>query len=68
MIYPKHETLVWHDTATDKPDCDTTVLCWGREGFFCGYWDDELDGWIGCESGGSVLGVTGWCSPEGPDA
>ena len=60
------ETIEWHDANTDKPDSDMTVLCWGSEGFFCGYWDDSLPGWIGCESGGSVLGVTHWANPEGP--
>lgn len=63
---PASEVLEWHDAATDKPDSDTTVLCWGSEGFFCGYWDDSIPGWIGCESGGSVIGVTHWSNPEGP--
>lgn len=63
---PANEVLEWHDAATDKPDSDTTVLCWGSEGFFCGYWDDSIPGWIGCESGGSVIGVTHWSNPEGP--
>lgn len=60
------ESLEWHDAATDKPDSDMTVLCWGSDGFFCGYWDDAISGWIACESGGSVLGVILWSSPEGP--
>lgn len=63
---PKLEAIEWHCAETGKPDSDMTVLCWGSEGFFCGYWDDSLPGWIGCESGGSVLGVTHWATPEGP--
>jgi hypothetical protein len=60
------ELLDWH-SADDKPDSDITVLCWdGETPFFCGYWDDEMKSWIGCESGGSVLGVTHWAQPEGP--
>lgn len=60
------EAITWHDANKSKPDADMTVLCWGSEGFFCGYWDDEINGWIGCESGGSVLGVTHWSIPDGP--
>jgi hypothetical protein len=59
------ETITWR-SASDKPDSDLTVLCWGSEGFFCGYWDDSMPGWIACESGGTVLCVTHWCEPEGP--
>ena len=61
------EHITWRN-ASDLPDSDLTVLCWGAEGFFCGYWDDGLQQWIACESGGSVLGVTHWCEPEGPGA
>lgn len=60
------ESLKWHDAATEKPDADLTVLCWDSEGFFCGYWDDSVPGWIACESGGVVDGVTHWSIPEGP--
>lgn len=60
------ELLEWHDAALTKPDSDITVLCWGSEGFFCGWWDDGMGCWIGCESGGTVLGVTHWAQPEGP--
>lgn len=63
---PAREVIAWHDAATSKPDSDMTVLCWGDEGFFCGYWDDSIPGWIGCESGGSVIGVTHWSNPNGP--
>jgi hypothetical protein len=42
------------------------VLCWGSEGFFCGYWDDAMKSWIGCESGGSVSDVTHWSVPDLP--
>lgn len=59
------EQITWHP-AENKPDSDLTVLCWGREGFFCGYWDDGIGCWIGCESGGTVLGVTHWAEPSGP--
>jgi hypothetical protein len=61
------EHITWR-LASDLPDSDLTVLCWGAEGFFCGYWDDGLQQWVACESGGSVLGVTHWCEPEGPVA
>lgn len=62
------EHLTWHDATTSRPDADTTVLCWstGDQEFFCGYFDDSLPGWIGCESGGSVLCVTHWAEPQGP--
>ncbi|MBX3634720.1 MAG: MarR family transcriptional regulator [Rubrivivax sp.] len=60
------ELLEWHDATLRKPDSDLTVLCWGSEGFFCGWWDDGMGCWIGCESGGTVLGVTHWAEPEGP--
>ena len=61
------ELLEWIDAETTKPDADITVLCWSEEeGFFCGYWDDSIPGWIDCESGGSVHGVTHWSQPEGP--
>jgi hypothetical protein len=62
------EIIEWHNAETTKPDTDITVMCWGREGFFCGYWDDDLNEWIACESGGSVLGVTHWSEPAGPNA
>lgn len=64
------EHLTWHDAATTRPDADTTVLCWsaGDQEFFCGYFDDSLPGWIDCESGGSVLCVTHWAEPQGPQA
>lgn len=56
------------DNGTNErlPDADITVLCWhaGDEEFWTGYWDGA--GWIGCESGGSVLGVTHWAEPKGP--
>ena len=60
------ELLKWHDAAIEKPDVDMTVLCWDSEGFFCGYWDDSVPGWVACESGGVVDGVTHWSIPEGP--
>lgn len=60
------EPLHWHNAQADKPQTCETVLCWGAEGFFCGYWDEGLDGWIGCESGGSVTGVKYWSAPQGP--
>lgn len=62
-----NELLEWHDAGLIKPDADITVLCWGSEGFFSGWWDDEIGSWIGCESGGSVLGVTHWSEPAGPN-
>lgn len=60
------EMLDWHDASVRKPDADLTVLCWhaGDAEFWTGYWDGA--GWIGCESGGSVLGVTHWAAPRGP--
>jgi hypothetical protein len=61
------EQIEWHPESR-KPDSDITVLCWGSEGFFTGYWDDSVPGWIACESGGTVLGVTHWAQPEGPVA
>lgn len=61
------EPLHWHHADADRPTIDRTVLCWGPEGFFCGYWDDDL-GWIACESGGSIGGVTHWSEPKGPHA
>ena len=60
------ETITWHDAAA-RPDSDLTVMCWGSDGFFSGYWDDAIGCWIGCESGGTVLGVTHWANPEGPN-
>ena len=62
------ETITWIDAKTTKPDSDQTVLCWGQEGFFCGYWDDAMKSWIGCESGGSIAdsAITHWSDPEGP--
>jgi len=62
-----HEIITWNDANTSKPDADITVLCLGNDGFFCGYWDDDLAGWIGCESGGSELGVIHWAEPIGPN-
>lgn len=56
----------WIDAKVKKPDSDTTVLCWHGDSYFCGYWDDSIKGWIACESGGSVLGVTHWSDPDGP--
>jgi hypothetical protein len=61
------EQVQWHPAAT-KPDCDTTVLCWGGEGFFCGWWDDDLGCWFDCSSGGVAEGVTHWANPEGPQS
>lgn len=61
------EILEWHNAEIEKPDADMTVLCWDSEGYFCGYWDDSVPGWIACESGGAVAGVTHWSSPEGPN-
>lgn len=61
------ETLAWIG-ADKKPDSDRTVLCWGTEGFFCGYWFADMGGWIGCESGGTVIGVAHWSEPKGPAA
>jgi hypothetical protein len=58
----------WIDAKVKKPDCDMTVLCWHDDSYFCGYWDDSINGWIACESGGSVLGVTHWADPDGPSA
>lgn len=60
------ETLTWHPVTERLPDADITVLCWhaGDQEFWTGYWDGQ--GWIGCESGGSVLGVTHWAEPRGP--
>lgn len=60
------ELLQWHDAAITKPDSDMTVLAWTDEGFCCAYWDDSIPGWIACESGGSLLGVTHWAEPQGP--
>lgn len=60
------ELLTWHAAAT-KPAAGITVLCWGTDGFFTGWWDAEIESWIGCESGGSVLGVSHWADPDGPD-
>ena len=62
------EFLAWYDAGKSKPDVDITVLCWGSDGFFTGYWDDDINCWIGCESGGSVIGVTHWSEPCGPNA
>lgn len=64
---PLFERLLWRDAVTHKPDSDMTVMCWGSEGYFCGYWDAAMGCWIGCESDGSVLGVTHWSDPGGPD-
>lgn len=60
------EALEWHDASLRKPDAELTVLCWHAddEEFWTGYWDGA--GWIGCESGGSVLGITHWALPRGP--
>lgn len=60
------ELLDWYDAAKIKPDAELTVLCWhAKDGeFWTGYWDGEQ--WIGCESGGTVLGVTYWAVPNGP--
>ncbi|HRP76899.1 MAG TPA: hypothetical protein PKZ27_14955 [Rhodocyclaceae bacterium] len=63
---PITEVLEWHDATLVKPDSDMTVLCWIDDDFFCGYWDDSIPGWIACESGGSVIGVTHWATPGGP--
>lgn len=60
------DPLRWHCAATTQPDTDRTVLCWGSEGFFCGWWEGAMGGWMGCESGGSVVGVTHWADPSGP--
>jgi|GEM_PF-6259410 len=62
-------TIIWTNAKIHKPDSDQTVLCWGPDGFFCGYYDDSLKGWIGCESGGSISdsAVTHWSDPSGPD-
>lgn len=60
------EVLKWHNAKIERPDTDTTVLCWDDDGFFCGYWDDGLGHWIACESGGRADGVTHWSNPEGP--
>lgn len=60
------ETMAWLDAIQRKPDSDRTVLCWGTAGFFCGYWDADMGCWIGCESGGTVIGVTHWSEPKGP--
>jgi hypothetical protein len=59
------ELLKWHP-ATTHPDSDITVLCWGADGMFTGYWEAEREEWIDCESGAMVLGVTHWAQPEGP--
>lgn len=61
------EVLQWHPVS-EKPDAGITVLMWHAADceFWCGWWDDELQGWIGAESGGSVLGVTHWAMPQGP--
>lgn len=61
-----NELLQWHDAAITKPDSDMTVLAWTDEGFCCAYWDDSMPCWIACESGGSLLGVTHWAEPQGP--
>jgi len=58
------EQLQWHP-ASSKPDSDMTVLCWGDEGYFCGYWDDADSCWIACESGGVATDVTHWSNPQG---
>ncbi len=31
------EQLEWIGVGT-LPDTDTTVICWGPDGFFCGWW------------------------------
>jgi hypothetical protein len=64
------ELLQWIDATQSLPDSDITVLCWITQDseFFCGYWDAEAEGWIACENGGMVPGVTHWAEPRGPVA
>jgi hypothetical protein len=61
------ESLEWIGVGA-LPDSDTTVLCWGAEGFFCGWWDSSESCWRDCESGGVVDGVTHWAEPKGPQS
>lgn len=61
------EVLAWHRADQRKPDVDITVLLWGADGFFTGYWDDEAQQWIDCASGGvREVAPTHWANPEGP--
>lgn len=62
------EALQWNDAKAKKPDSDITVLCWGDEGYFCGWWDDAEGQWHACESGGVVDHITHWSDPQGPAA
>lgn len=54
------EMLDWVEVLKCLLDVDLIVLCWYvcDNEFWMGYWDGE--GWIGCESGGLVLGVMYW--------
>lgn len=65
---PLFERLLWRDAETHKPDSEMTVLCWGAQGYFCGFWDDALGLWIGGQSDGTGPVVTHWSDPGGPDA
>ena len=60
------ETLTWSPVAT-KPDSETTVLCCrDTDEWFSGWYDDEVDCWFDCATGGVVEGVTHWAHVEGP--
>lgn len=61
------EQLEWIGVGT-LPDTDTTVICWGPDGFFCGWWSSLESCWCDCESGGIAEGVTHWAEPKGPQA
>jgi hypothetical protein len=60
------EWLPWHDANVKLPDTDLTVLCWGPDGYFTGWWDDDERCWHDCATGGQVEGVTHWSEPLGP--
>lgn len=61
------EQLQWHDAGQRLPDSDITVVCWGPDGFFTGWWADDCKQWIDCASGGVVeVTVTHWAEPKGP--
>ena len=59
------EELEWVGVGT-LPDAEITVLCWGPDGFFCGWWDSSESCWRDCESGGIQDEVTHWAQPKGP--
>lgn len=64
---PATELLTWNEAASAKPDSDITVVLWGPDGYFCGWWDDEQGEWLDASSGGQAEGVTHWAEPQGPN-